>query len=215
MPKDTRVKICGIKTQAALQSCITYGADFIGFVFYPRSPRAIDIEALKTLSAQTPATIQKVGLFVDPDDQLIRDTAPYLDIIQLHGNETSARCAEIKTLSGKAIMKALAIKTAHDLTQISAYEPICDWLLFDAKPSDDKASLPGGNGLSFDWTILDGQKFTKPWMLAGGLTPENVRTAVNSLHPDGVDVSSGVEALVGEKDDQKIAAFIAAAKAQN
>lgn len=212
MPKDTRVKICGIKTQSALQSCISHGADFIGFVFYPRSPRAIDVETLKTLSAQTPASIQKVGLFVDADDQLIKDTAPYIDILQLHGDETPERCAEIKSLSGKAIMKAIPIKSAHDLTQIRTYEPLCDWLLFDAKPSDKADALPGGNGLSFDWSLLNDLNTTKPWMLAGGLDAENVDAAIKLVHPYAVDVSSGVESSLGHKDDEKIKQFISAVR---
>ncbi|MAH06480.1 MAG: phosphoribosylanthranilate isomerase [Alphaproteobacteria bacterium] len=212
MAKHTQAKICGIHKEDALQSCITHGADFIGFVFYPRSPRHIDIQKFIALAAHTPTHIQKVGLFVNADDALITECAPHLDIIQLHGDETPTRCAEIKTLSGCKIMKALAIRNEDDLAQINVYDPVCDWLLFDAKPSDKAGTLPGGNGLSFDWSLLNGLKTTKPWMLAGGLDANNVNAAIKLVHPHAVDVSSGVESRLGHKDDEKIKQFISAVK---
>lgn len=212
MPQS-KVKICGVRDQDTLDATINAGADFVGFVFYPPSPRAISVEGATTLAENAEGRIQRVGLFVNPDDNLLDSICTHLDIIQLHGSETPARCQEIKARTGKKIMKALAIKTKNDLAQISAYEPICDWLLFDAKPTDTPNALPGGNGLSFDWSILQGQNFSKPWMLAGGLTPKNVQEAITLLKPDAVDVSSGVESTTaGQKSIAKINTFITAAK---
>lgn len=210
-----KVKICGIKDIDALDVAINTGADFIGFVFYGRSPRALTPEQasilfnhLRTLSS----TISKVGLFVNPSDEQLDAVSAELDMIQLHGDETPARCAEIKARTECKIMKAIAIKDPADLAQIEPYEPACDWLLFDAKPMNDNESLPGGNGLSFDWTILEGHAMHRPWMLAGGLTPENLQRAIELLRPDAVDVSSGVEDAPGIKNLQKIERFIALAK---
>jgi phosphoribosylanthranilate isomerase len=214
----TSVKICGITDKANLIAAIEAGADFIGLVFYPPSKRHIDQSDARILLNSIPKNLLNavtiVGLFVNPTDAdlLVSDM---LDIIQLHGDESPKRCIEIKQNTDCAIMKAIPIKTPQDLTHISAYEPICDWLLFDAKPSDAVHDIPGGNGLSFDWTLLKGQKFNKPYMLAGGLTSENVGTAINLLQPDAVDVSSGVESSQGIKDAQKIKRFISKSKTTN
>lgn len=209
----TSVKICGITDKANLIAAIEAGADFIGLVFYSDSPRHINQDdARRLLNSIAPDLLKPitiVGLFVNPTDAdlLVSDM---LDMIQLHGDESPERCIEIKQNTDCLIMKALAIKTAQDLVQISAYEPVCDWLLFDAKPNDTQYDLPGGNGLSFDWSILEGHTMHTPWMLAGGLTPENVKTAINLLKPDAVDVSSGVEGLPGQKNTQMINAFLRA-----
>lgn len=205
---QTKVKICGIKDIDALQSCISAGANFIGFVFYPPSPRAIDIEQLESLSSIVPKDIKKVGLFVNPTDALLSQAAPHLDIIQLHGAETPIRCEEIKTLTQKSVMKAIAVASASDLTQLHLYEAVCEWILFDAKPLDKNNTLPGGNGLTFDWELLKNINIQKPWMLAGGLNDENVETAISLLQPIAVDVSSGVESAPGIKNHQKISSFI-------
>tara|TARA_R110002124_G_scaffold149220_1_gene315217 strand:- start:383029 stop:383709 length:681 start_codon:yes stop_codon:yes gene_type:complete len=216
--KNTAVKICGITDKENLLATINAGADFIGLVFYPASPRHIDQSDARRLLAAIPqellSAVRIVGLFVNPTDADLCEgnIVDMLDMIQLHGDESPARCAEIKQKTNALIMKAFPISTTHDLAQISAYEPVCDWLLFDAKPMSDKTKnkdiVPGGNGLRFDWTILSGQKFTKPYMLAGGLTPDNVQTAIQLLHPDAVDVSSGVESAPAQKSIEKIRSFL-------
>jgi|TARA_R110002126_G_scaffold13118_7_gene57160 phosphoribosylanthranilate isomerase len=210
-----QVKICGITTPAAAETAIRAGADFIGLVFHPASPRNIDpikaialIRYIRALSTTT----RCVGLFVDPSDQELDAVSSYLDMIQLHGDESTERCLEIKQRYERPIIKAIAMSTAVDLTQIKRYEPLCDWLLFDAKPSDSSKELTGGNGVNFDWTLLQGQDISAPWMLAGGLTPDNVAQAAALLRPNAVDVSSGVESTRGVKDNAEIKAFIAAAK---
>jgi phosphoribosylanthranilate isomerase len=208
-----QVKICGITTPAAAEAAIRAGASYIGLVFHPTSPRYIApkkalalIRYIRALSTTT----RCVGLFVEPEDTQLDAISPHLDIIQLHGDESPARCAEIKQRYEKPIMKAIPISAAHDLAQIERYEPVCEWLLFDAKPSD-KQELTGGNGINFDWTLLENHNISLPWMLAGGLTPDNVGKAIALLRPSAVDVSSGVERARGVKDNDKIKAFITAA----
>lgn len=200
----TDVKICGIKTREALKAAEHAGAGFAGFVFYPKSPRNIDVETASMLAKAT--AIKTVGLFVDPDDETLRritETVP-LKMIQLHGNETPSRVATIKSQYGLSVMKALRIATKADLGEATDYAKVADWLLFDAKVE----SAVGGTGQAFDWSILENYKAPKPWMLAGGLTPENVGAAVTKLRPDAVDVSSGVESAPGVKDACKITAFL-------
>lgn len=199
------VKICGIKDSAALKAAETAGAQFVGFVFHPKSPRNISPEDAAALIKQTRLTT--VGLFVDPTDEdlfSVLKTAP-LNMIQLHGDETPSRVMEIKTLTKKPIMKAIRVADMSDLTLAPNYALAADWLLFDAKV----AGATGGTGKTFDWTILKGYKPGKPWMLAGGLNPENVKDALKILSPIAVDVSSGVESAPGVKDAGKIAAFVA------
>lgn len=199
------VKICGIKDSAALQAAEKSGAQFVGFVFYPKSPRNISSGEAAALAKQTRLT--SVGLFVDPTDEellSVLKTVP-LNMIQLHGDETPSRVMEIKALTKKPVMKAIRIADMNDLTKAESYALTADWLLFDAKV----AGAQGGTGQSFDWTILKGYKPAKPWMLAGGLTPENVKGALKILSPTAVDVSSGVESAPGVKDAGKIAAFVA------
>lgn len=205
----TKVKICGLKEPETLTAAINAGADFIGFVFYKPSPRYIDIEVAKYLSSFMPANIELVGLFVDPsDDELLQtlNEVP-LTMIQLHGHESPERVAEIKNNFKLPIIKALSISSKKDLEKAKEYESICDWLLFDAQGEES-----GGNGKTFDWGILKNYKSNLPWMLAGGLTPQNVAHAIKILSPDAVDVSSGVESVKGIKDASKIRSFLESIK---
>lgn len=199
---SVRVKICGLKSPDAVTAAIEGGADFLGFVFHPASPRHVEIEVAAYLAAYVPSGVKNCALFVDPADE---DLSPVLsavrvDIIQLHGHETPERVAAIRAATGKAVMKALPISNATDIGKIAAYEDVCDWILLD--------SPGGGTGRVFDWDLLTRFKPQKPWMLAGGLTPENVGDAVRRLCPDAVDVSSGVESTRGVKDPGKIRAFL-------
>lgn len=217
----TQVKICGLSEPNTVTAAIESGSDFIGFVFYEASPRHVDIEIAKYLTSFIPDNVQKVGLFVDPDDQYLTNVlndVP-LSMIQLHGDETPERITEIKEKFGLPVMKALPISSKDDLEEAISYDGIADWLLFDARPQvilqaigPGKKLLPGGNGAPFDWNILKDYQGTTPWMLAGGLTPENVTEALTLLSPMAVDVSSGVETDRGIKDADKIRSFLNAVK---
>ena len=203
----TQIKICGINDEVNLKACITERADFIGFVFHQSSPRFITADHAATLIRMLTLPVKSVGLFVNPDDELLSrtlSTAP-VDYIQLHGDETPERTAYIKTAFNKPIIKAISIANKSDIDQIKKYEEIADWVLCDAKTS---GTLSGGNGVTFDWAILNGYKFTKPWMLSGGLNAQNVQAAITQLNPTAVDVSSGVEITRGQKDPEKIRDFI-------
>lgn len=208
-----QVKICGLKTPQDIDAAAKAGAHYTGFVFFPKSPRAISAEQARDLASHVPPGVMRVGLFVNPDDALLETTlatAP-LDMIQLHGKETPGRVAEVKSRFGLPVMKAMGIATAADLDQIWDYGLAADMLLVDAKPPKN-AELPGGNGLAFDWRLLVGRRFLKPWLLAGGLTPDNVAEAIRLTGAPGVDVSSGVESAPGLKDPDLIRAFVQAAK---
>lgn len=202
-----QVKICGVRTPETIQAAINGGANFIGLVFAPGSPRYISPEEASGLVKAIPPGPHITGLFVDPDDDLLNRVTRQvkLDYIQLHGQESPARVTDIKSRFKLPVIKAIPIARPADIEIAAAYESVCDWLLFDAK-ADGAPS--GGHGLAFDWKILAGRKFKKPWMLAGGLTPENIRDALAILSPDAVDVSSGVESARGVKDTEKIAAFL-------
>jgi len=208
-----KVKICGINDEPALQTAIEAGASYVGFVFYSPSPRAVGTELAKRLAAHVPVHIISVGLFVDPQPEQLKTflhEVP-LRMIQLHGKETPATVEQIRKLSGLPVMKAVGIHEAGDFDRVGDYEDVADMLLFDAKPSP-KAKLPGGNAESFDWTLLKGRNFKKPWMLAGGLQADNLATAVKQSGALIVDVSSGVEDRPGHKDPGKIRAFMDVAK---
>ena len=210
---QVEVKICGITDQDALEAAVNGGADYIGLVFYAPSPRAITAERAAELVEFLPDDIQIVGLFVDPDDALLNHglTHVRLDLLQFHGTEPPERLEEIRLEFGLPVMKMIPISGPDDLAAAEPYLAICDQLLFDAKPPKD-AKLPGGNAVAFDWTILQDRRWGLPWMLAGGLTPENVAEAVRISGAKAVDVSSGVESAPSVKDSDKITAFIKAAK---
>jgi len=209
----TAVKICGINDPAGFDAAVAAGADFLGFVFYPPSPRAVSPTAAAALSARHPGGPARVGLFVDPTDAEIAAVlaALPLDVIQLHGAEDPARCAAIRSRFGRPVMKALGIATAADMRGLAAFSAAVDRFLLDAKPPPG-ATLPGGNAASFDWGLVAGQPIPRPWLLAGGLTPDNVAAAIKHAGAPGVDVSSGVERARGVKDPALIAAFVAAAR---
>jgi len=210
-----RAKICGINSREALDAAVAGGASFVGFVFYPPSPRALTPAAAGELAAAVPRTVGKLGLFVDDPDERIADVlakAP-LDMLQLHGQETPARVAAIRRHFGLPVMKAVKVAGADDLAAADGYIGVADWLLFDAKPpADMKGALPGGNGLVFDWQLLAGKRFRRPWLLSGGLDADNLAEAVRISGAHAVDVSSGVERAPGVKDPGRIRAFLAAAR---
>ena len=209
------VKICGIRSPDALEAAVSGGARYVGLVFYPRSPRAVDLELAAELSRRVPTGVRVVGLFVDPSDDQLEATLGRvpLDLVQLHGNETPARVAGIRASVSAPVMKAIRIATHDDLASVPAFADVADMLLFDAKPPPNVAALPGGNGIPFDWTILAGRQFTHPWMLSGGLTADNVAEAVRLTGASAVDVSSGVESRPGHKEPTLIGAFLRAADA--
>ena len=208
-------KICGVNTHEALDAAVAGGAAFVGFVFYARSPRYVTVAQAAALAAATPKTVKRVGLFVDVDDATIEAVlkdAP-LELLQLHGAETPARCRAAKARFGVPVMKAIKIGGPGDLDYATPFFDAADWLLFDAKtPPSMKNALPGGNAVSFDWTVLTGAKMPLPWMLSGGLMPDNVAEAVRVSGAKAVDVSSGVEIAPGRKDPARIAAFLAAVR---
>jgi phosphoribosylanthranilate isomerase len=214
----TAVKICGITDETSLDAALAGGADYIGLVFFPKSPRHLDLARAKALRAMVPnGTCKAVALVVDPSDEQLAEiiSAVDPDVMQLHGHETIERVAEIRTKSGKPIWKAVPVNSAADVEAARGYlgpGRLADVLLFDAKP-DPTAPLPGGNGLAFDWHILQGLKARLAFALAGGLTPENVAEAVERTGATIVDVSSGVESAPGHKDPELIRRFLRNAKA--
>lgn len=206
-----QVKICGLKEPGHVAAAAEAGARYLGFVFFPKSPRSITPVQAADLAVNVPAGIARVGLFVNPDDAWLSevlDKVP-LDMIQLHGSESVQRVAAVKSRFGLPVMKAIGISGPEDLPQLTEYGLVADMLLLDAKPPKD-AILPGGNGLPFDWRLVSGRRLLKPWLLAGGLTPGNVSQAISLTGATGVDVSSGVEISPGQKDSQLIRRFIAA-----
>lgn len=212
MAASPRVKICGLRDVAMMQAAVDAGASYVGLVFFPKSPRNVTIAQAAEVARAVPAGIAKVALVVDPDDALldaITDVVP-LDILQLHGHETPQRVAAIRARYGLPVMKAVGVADASDLAALDDYAKVADQILVDAKPPKD-ATLPGGNGLAFDWRLIAGRRWPVPWMLAGGLTPQNVAEAIALTGAAQVDVSSGVETAPGVKDAELIAAFCAAA----
>jgi len=211
--KAVEVKICGVMTAEAARVAAEAGAAYLGLVFFPPSPRSLDPNAAAALLADCPRGPRRVALTVDPDDATLARLADLpLDIVQLHGHESPARVVEIRSATGFEVMKAIGIAEATDLDAIDAYAEVADRLLLDAKPPPG-ATRPGGNALRFDWRILANRRVPRPWLLAGGLTPENAAEAVRLTGAPGLDVSSGVESAPGVKDPAKIRAFIAAANA--
>ena len=213
MSQSVSAKICGVKTPADVAAAAQSGARYVGFVFFPKSPRCLTVEQAAALAAEVPLGVAKVALTVNATDAELDEItgAVPLDMLQLHGKESPERVAEVKARYGLPVMKAIGIADAEDLPQIDLYSEVADQLLIDAKPPKN-ADLPGGNGLAFDWRLLAGRKYwQKPWMLAGGLTPDNVAEAIRMTGARQVDVSSGVESAPGVKDAERIAAFVTAA----
>lgn len=208
-----RVKICGVNDAAAMDAAVAAGADLVGFVFFPPSPRAVAPGTAAELSSRHAGGPVRTGLFVDPaDDEIAAVLAAVpLGLIQLHGAEDPARCAAIRARFGLPVMKALGVATPEDLDAAEAFAPFVDEFLLDAKPPPD-AALPGGNAAAFDWSLTAGRRIPRPWLLAGGLTPANVAEAIRTSGAPGVDVSSGVERARGVKDPALIRAFVAAAR---
>lgn len=210
----TDAKICGITDPGGLAAALSHGAAFVGFVFFPPSPRSLGLDAAAALARRVPAgKAIRTALLVDPESDLVGAVAARVgvDLIQLHGAEPPERCAEIRALSGLPVMKAVRVAEARDFDGVRAYEAVCDRLLFDAKPKPGEGhGLPGGNAVAFDWTLMEGRRFAKPWMLAGGLTPDNVKTAIRLTGAPAVDTSSGVEDAPGVKNPEKIRRFLEA-----
>ncbi len=209
-------KICGITTAEAMDAATRAGASLVGLVFYPPSPRCLDLAQAATLAARVPAGIVRVGVFVDPQDDMLAATLERipLELIQLHGAETPRRVAEIRSRFERPVMKAIKIAAAEDPETAVPYLGVADRLLFDAKPPRHMTeALPGGNALSFDWRLLAGRTWTRPWMLSGGLDADNLSEAVEISGARAVDVSSGVEDRPGVKSAEKIARLLDTARA--
>lgn len=206
------MKFCGLSRPQDIDAAVAAGARYVGFVFFPKSPRNVTLDVARALALATPVGIAKVALTVDADDEALDalTASVPLDMLQLHGHESPDRVAEVRARYGLPVMKAVGIATADDIARIADYEAVADQLLIDAKPPAG-ADLPGGNGLAFDWRLLAGHKYwTRPWMLAGGLTPDTVAEAVRLTGARQVDVSSGVESAPGVKDAARMADFAAA-----
>jgi len=210
---DVAVKICGLTAPDHVRAAVYAGALYLGFNFFPKSPRYVSPQQAAELSADVPAGVAKVALVVNGSDELldsITSAAP-LDMLQLHGSESVARVEEIKARYGLPVIKVVGVADAEDLAGIDTYSAVADQLLIDAK-APKNAVLPGGNGLAFDWRLLAGRKYwQRPWMLAGGLNPENVAEAIRMTGARQVDVASGVESAPGVKDAALMRAFIEAA----
>jgi phosphoribosylanthranilate isomerase len=207
-----RVKICGIRTRADAVAAAEAGAAYVGLVFYERSPRGLTLGDARWIAEGVPQSLLRVVLTVDADDELldaIASTVPF-EMLQLHGRESPERVAAVRERYGLPVMKAVGVRGEEDLEALREYEQASDQLLVDARPPKD-ADRPGGTGTAFDWRLIQGRRWRTPWMLAGGLTPENVAEAVRETAADQVDVSSGVESRPGEKDPDRIAAFVRAA----
>jgi phosphoribosylanthranilate isomerase len=208
------VKICGLSTPETLEAALAAGADMVGFVFFKKSPRHVGFETARALGRLARGRARIAALSVDADDTLLAAITEALDpdVLQLHGAESPERVAEIGARSGRLTMKAISVSAPQDLEAAAAYDGAADLLLIDAKPRNG-AVLPGGNGLPFDWRLARNFAPRRPWLLSGGLRPVNVAEAIRATRPRGVDVSSGVERAPGVKDESKIAAFVAAARA--
>ncbi|MEZ0222258.1 phosphoribosylanthranilate isomerase [Tardiphaga sp. 1201_B9_N1_1] len=208
------VKICGLSTPETLDAALVGGADMVGFVFFPPSPRHVTLDVARALGKQSKGRAVKVALSVDADDADLENSIDALrpDILQLHGNESVARVRDIKQRFGLPVMKALAVETRADLAALPGYAAVCDRILFDAKPPKD-ATRPGGLGEVFDWHLLEDLDLKLPFMVSGGLNAANVAEALRITRAGGVDISSGVESAPGIKDPDMIRAFIRAARA--
>src|SRR5882724_13023008 len=216
-PRETMsllVKICGLSTRETLDVALQAGADMVGFVFFPPSPRHLSLETARELGRQAKGRAAKVALTVDADDATLANIVETLqpDLLQLHGKETTARLRDIKQKFGLPLMKALAVETTADLAPLAGYAAVADRILFDARAPKD-ATRPGGLGAVFDWHVLEKLDLKLPFMVSGGLNPDNVAEAIRVTRAGGVDVSSGVERSPGHKDPEMILKFIRAARA--
>lgn len=207
------VKICGLNSRESIDAAIKGGARYLGFVTYPKSPRHVTpVKVAQLLEDLSPSVIP-VSVTVDADDDLLAQLkAAGIRAFQLHGKESAARVIDVKSRFGLPVIKAIAVSCADDIRHHKAVADASDMLLFDAKPPKSDAALPGGNGLAFDWRVLQAERIEKPWFLSGGLTLENVREAIALTGARKVDVSSGVESAPGKKDLSKVAAFLKAAQ---
>ncbi|WGM32231.1 phosphoribosylanthranilate isomerase [Brevundimonas sp. NIBR11] len=207
----TRAKICGLTTPETLDVTLDHGAAFVGAVFFAKSPRNISPEDARPMFERARGRAGIVAVTVDADDDLLSRIGAHLrpDFVQLHGRETVARAHQVRTLTGAGIFKVLSVRTAEDLEAVADWEDHVEHLMFDAKPPEGSV-LPGGVGASFDWSMLAGRTFRKPWFLAGGLTPDNAAEAARISGAPLLDVSSGVESAPGVKDAARIAAFLKA-----
>jgi phosphoribosylanthranilate isomerase len=208
------VKICGLTTSEDLAAAVEAGTRYVGFNFFPKSPRYVDLETAAQLASETPVGVAKVALVVDATDAFLDDLTARvaIDMIQLHGQETPERVSEVKARYGLPVIKAIGIAGPNDVAKIDVYARVADQLLIDAKAPKD-ADLPGGNGIPFDWRLLADKKYwTVPWMLAGGLTVDNVAEAIRLTGAKQVDLASAVESSPGRKDPAKMRAFVKAAQ---
>jgi phosphoribosylanthranilate isomerase len=207
------VKICGLSSATTLDAALAAGATMVGFVFFAKSPRNIGYEQARALGAQVRGRARIVALTVDADDAALARIVEWLspDILQLHGREAPSRVTEIRQRFGRPTMKAIGVAAPADFAAAAPYDGVADFLLIDAKPAKN-ALLPGGNGRAFDWALARDFRPRTPWLLSGGLDPDNVAEAITLTGARGVDVSSGVESAPGVKDESKIRAFIAAAR---
>ncbi len=214
MSGEISVKICGLTAPDHVRAAVEAGARYLGFNFFPKSPRYVSAEQAAELVQSVPVGVAKVALVVNASNEVldqITETAPF-DMLQLHGGESIERVSEIKSRYGLPVMKVIGVADAEDLDAIDAFSDVADQILIDAKPPKN-AVLPGGNGLAFDWRLMAGRKYwRKPWMLAGGLTPDNVAEAIRTTGARQVDVASGVESAPGIKDEALISAFIDATR---
>lgn len=208
-----RIKICGLRTEADVAATAASGAAYMGLVFHPKSSRDVTLDEARALALAAPLGLAKVALLVDPDDAALDAVTARvpLDMIQLHGSETPGRVAEVRARTGLPVMKAIGLRDAADVAALAAYEGVADQILVDAKPSEG-AALQGGNGVGFDWRLIAGRQWRGPWMLAGGLTADNVAEAIRLTGARQVDLSSGVESAPGVKDVDLISAFVAATR---
>jgi phosphoribosylanthranilate isomerase len=207
------VKICGVTDADALDLAVRAGARWLGFVFHPKSPRRLSPEAAAALAKRAHGRAETVAVTVDAEDSLLDAIAATLkpDYIQAHGSESPARLAALRRFARRGVIKAVPVARMEDFAGLDAFAPVADFFLFDAK-APAEAAIPGGNGAAFDWPLLRVARPARPWFLAGGLTPENVQSAIAASGAERVDVSSGVERAPGLKDPARIAAFLAAAE---
>lgn len=214
MPEDIRMKFCGLTEPADIPAAILAGATYLGFNFFSRSPRFVDLETAELMAGSVPPGVAKVSLTVDADNatlDAITHRVP-LDFLQLHGAESPERVAEVTARTGLPVIKVVGISGPEDLPKIDAYSRVADQILVDAKPPKG-ADRPGGNAVSFDWSLISGRRWPVPWILAGGLTAENVAEAIRATGARQVDVASGIESAPGVKDAERMRAFAEAARA--